>query len=98
MTPYESYLRSEGWKQKRWTVIMLWKSHCARCGNIFQPEELEVHHAQYDIDLRMVPIEELRPLCKKCHDKVYEPECLKTVTTLPRDPRASDFTKVVLYV
>lgn len=69
--PYQSYLRSDGWKEKRWTVIMLWECHCARCGRVFHPNALEVHHTRYDVDLRTVPIEELKPMCKKCHAAIY---------------------------
>ncbi len=64
----DTYLKSPEWKATREAVIVTHHAVCALCGE--NKEILDVHHLTYK-NLGFERLSELRPLCRKCHDKVH---------------------------
>lgn len=64
---YNSYIRSDKWKQKRNEFIKKYKV-CACCGS---NENLNVHHLSYD-NLGNESDEDLLLLCSRCHKYVHK--------------------------
>ena len=60
---YKEYLLSNEWKQKKKTLIKLYKGRCCNCE---KTERLEVHHMTY-MNIFCEPNNDLRVLCHSCH-------------------------------
>jgi 5-methylcytosine-specific restriction endonuclease McrA len=59
------YLKSEGWKRKRYVVLKRDNWICVYCG----ARATEVHHTRYaKYNIGKEPIEWLVSVCKSCHD------------------------------
>lgn len=68
--PYNEYLQSKWWRNKRLVKLKATKFKCERCRS---EEDLRVHHKHYK-SLWKEKNRDLETLCKTCHDS--EHECL----------------------
>lgn len=64
---YKMYLKSPQWKQKREQVFAHYGKRCYACKTYRGP--IQVHHLSY-AHFGNERIDELRPLCIKCHREV----------------------------
>jgi 5-methylcytosine-specific restriction endonuclease McrA len=64
---YPVYLRSPHWKRTRAAALKRAKSKCEECGSV---DRLEVHHLTY-VNLRQELPEDLRVLCRGCHEHAH---------------------------
>ncbi len=64
---YDNYLRSEKWKTIRENLFKLRGKRCEDCHTT---KNLHVHHLHYNT-LTMERPEDLKILCKSCHDKEH---------------------------
>lgn len=64
---YTAYLKSSKWKEKRKEALDFYGRKCSECS---VKSNLQVHHLTYD-NLFNERIEDLRILCKKCHEAVH---------------------------
>lgn len=68
-TSYESYLKSDLWRDIRSRAFDHWGHRCRPCG---MPAR-EIHHSNYDIEtLRGDSLHGLWPLCGNCHRRIHE--------------------------
>ena len=65
---YESYLRSDGWAQKRDLVLRRAGGRCESCG---RRRATQVHHTSY-AHVGNEPLFELRAVCYDCHQTITE--------------------------
>lgn len=65
---YEDYLRSPEWKQRRGLVLQRANGICEVC-EINEP--VDVHHETYE-HLCCEPLEDLKAVCKFCHDYLHK--------------------------
>lgn len=63
---YLAYIASPEWSVKRRNAIGRAFNRCARCGQQFHIENLEVHHLDYE-RLGRERDEDLMVVCKSCH-------------------------------
>lgn len=63
---YASYLKSNHWKCIRMAAINRWGDRCANCSI----PKVDVHHLAYR-NLYDVTVEDLMPLCRRCHENVH---------------------------
>ena len=69
---YLKYLKSKKWATKK-NIILAIKGHkCAICGDT---ENIDVHHLTYE-RIFNEDIEDLEPVCRKCHKKIHSGELL----------------------
>lgn len=66
---YEFYMKTERWKEKRKTRLLLDFFRCSICGTA---KNLQVHHVNYENVGNENLEEDLVTLCRKCHAKVHE--------------------------
>lgn len=66
-TEYDLYMTSAAWKVKRAQRIVDDGGQCTRCGS---SDDLQVHHLNYN-RLGDEPMDDLRTLCKVCHQKEH---------------------------
>lgn len=64
----DTYLKSEDWKTLRLAKIHRQKGRCQICGLVSNHND--VHHVKYR-HLYDVDAQDLRVLCRECHDKVH---------------------------
>jgi hypothetical protein len=64
---YGYYLRSEEWKEKRITIQEFCDSICMECQG--RPGEI-LHHETYE-NIFEEPIDDLKWVCKPCHEKIH---------------------------
>ena len=64
--PYDEYLQTEHWQQRRRDMLAQHWHKCQLCGE--RGRWLEVHHNSYD-HLWHEPSEDLIVLCETCHQK-----------------------------
>lgn len=64
-------LASKQWKKKREEVFERYGKQCVECG---RSDNIQVHHLVYRKGRHIweYDVDELIPLCKKCHQKVHE--------------------------
>jgi len=65
---YRLYLQSPQWRRKREARLILDRHRCVKCNAM---RRLEVHHLSYR-NVGNEPMDDLRTLCKDCHDGVTE--------------------------
>lgn len=65
--PYEMYLKTEHWKNKRDEAIRHADGRCQLCN---AKHKLNVHHRTYD-NLGNEPTSDLTVLCRQCHAKFH---------------------------
>jgi hypothetical protein len=65
---YQTYLQSEGWKQRRTEAVKRAGYRCQVCNS---RESLEVHHRTYVNKGHELP-EDLLVLCSSCHRRFHE--------------------------
>lgn len=63
---YQNYLRSDHWQNLRCEAVKHWGDRCNNC-NV---PKVEVHHLRYGKWFD-VTIEDLLPLCDRCHEAVH---------------------------
>lgn len=68
---YERYLNSSTWRNKRQLALAAAGNKCSRCGK--SGPGLHVHHLHYR-NFGSERAEDLRVLCKKCHEAVHAPK------------------------
>ena len=68
---HDKELESKQWKKKREEVFERYGKQCVECGST---RNLQVHHLVYRKDRHLweYNVDELIPLCKKCHEKVHK--------------------------
>jgi len=71
---YLEYLRSDHWKDLRKSAIGQWGDRCSNC----RVPEVDVHHLRYGM-LYDVTVNDLMPLCRRCHDAVHESPKLRAL-------------------
>ena len=63
------YLKSDGWKRKRYIVLKRDNWRCVYCGK----KATQVHHKKYaKKNIGKEPIKWLVSICKPCHDKQHK--------------------------
>lgn len=69
MTPgqiaYREYLQSEHWQNLRAEALKKWGHVCHKCRGWMG---IEVHHCNYRKNWRECTVDDVRPLCWRCHD------------------------------
>ncbi|NMC59986.1 MAG: HNH endonuclease [Candidatus Methanofastidiosa archaeon] len=73
---YESYIRSEIWREIRNQAIIRANNECEKCGSHL--EKLDVHHINYDNIVGKEKTEDLQVLCYPCHQKADRIRNIKT--------------------
>lgn len=68
---HDEELKSPMWKKKREEVFERYGKQCVECGNT---NNLQVHHLVYRKNRHLweYNVDEMIPLCKKCHEKVHK--------------------------
>lgn len=66
---YFGYLRSDQWAETRQEVLWRYGHACWCCHAT--PRSLDVHHLHYS-RLGEEDVQDLRPLCRSCHDEVHD--------------------------
>lgn len=68
---HDEELKSPLWKKKREEVFERYGKQCAECG---KTNNLQVHHLVYRKNRHIweYNVDELIPLCKKCHEEVHK--------------------------
>lgn len=68
---HDKELKSPLWKKKREEVFERYGKQCVECG---KTNNLQVHHLVYRKNRHLweYNVDELIPLCKKCHEKVHK--------------------------
>lgn len=69
---YREYLRSPDWLEKRREKHGRKGGRKRRCAICASPDRLDVHHLRYEADLTTTAQEDLRLLCRRCHDVAHE--------------------------
>ena len=85
--PYGDYLESDEWQLKRGIALKKADFRCVICNS---PKSLRVHHRTYDSFLTTDEIDDLFPLCKRCHE-IYH------AFINPKIRNNDDLTKVLNY-
>jgi uncharacterized protein YlaI len=65
---YDSYIKSEKWRAKRWVVGLKSNFICKLCHR-YCKDDFEVHHKTYR-NLGHEPISDLICLCTECHKRI----------------------------
>ena len=63
-TPYQRYIRSDEWREKRAAVMRRCGDLCEGCHNA---RAIQVHHLTY-CNLFDEPLSDLKALCNRCHE------------------------------
>lgn len=68
---HDEELKSPLWKKKREEVFERYGKQCVECG---KTNNLQVHHLVYRKNRHLweYKVDEMIPLCKKCHEKVHK--------------------------
>lgn len=69
---YREYLKSDHWKCLRKKAVETWGDRCCSCS----VPRVDVHHLRYG-NLFDVTVEDLLPLCRRCHDAVHSSLALR---------------------
>ncbi len=73
LLPYEVYLKTDHWRNRRESCVNRFKNKCAVCNS---DKDLEVHHRTYD-NLGAEEPDDTTCLCSKCHGLFHEKSILK---------------------
>jgi len=65
---YNEYLRTADWKSRKEKFKKLWGNKCVMCG---EEKGISMHHLNYDC-LGKEKMQDIMPLCKKCHFDVHK--------------------------
>jgi hypothetical protein len=75
MSPaYRKYLSSPHWKALRQAALEHYGPYC-QCCKANGP--VDVHHTDYRGDLAAVTIQDLLPLCRRCHDVAHQSKAIR---------------------
>lgn len=66
---YQDYLRSAHWHRIRKAALKYFGYRCCIC--LKKDRVLNVHHTHYD-DLFNEKLEDLRVLCRPCHERIHD--------------------------
>lgn len=66
--PYNEYLRTKEWREKRMRVLLRDGYRCTKCGS---SEQLNVHHLTYE-RRGAERYADLTTLCRRCHRKEHD--------------------------
>jgi hypothetical protein len=77
---YRNYLSSVTWKHIREEALKYYNYTCQSCGK----EGRDVHHERYPSEWGQETIDDLKVLCRKCHDAAHVPVIVKKVDASAR--------------
>jgi hypothetical protein len=67
--PYKEYLRTGHWQKKRKKALQYFGYRCCQCSA--EDVVLDVHHTHYE-DLWREKLEDLRVVCRSCHEAAHK--------------------------
>lgn len=67
MNKRNEYMKSQEWKARRIQLINDRGMKCEKCGWSEMPEQLQIHHKNYDQEPGKENDEDLMVLCDECH-------------------------------
>jgi hypothetical protein len=65
-----TYLKSDHWKNLRLERLVMSKCCCSSCG--VKSTNNDVHHITYSTSLWQVKVDDIRVLCRDCHERVHK--------------------------